>query len=128
MKSTVFLAVEEVLLLHAELIRRFGGSGGIRDKGLLESALARPRTGYYETLSLQAAALLQSLCLDDAFADGNKRVAFAATAIFLLVNGQRVVITADAGEAFLIERAIVGRAAIEEIATWIEAHLRPVAR
>ena len=126
MKSTQFLTLEEVLLLHGELIRRFGGSGGIRDKGLLESALARPRTGYYETLSLQGAALLQSLCQNHAFVDGNKRVAFAATAIFLLINGQRLVMTADAGETFLIERAIVGRASLEEIATWIENHVRPV--
>ena len=123
MKSTVFLSVEEVLLLHAELIRRFGGSGGIRDHGLLESALARPRTGHYQTLSLQAAALLQSLCQNHAFVDGNKRVAYAATAIFLRVNGQRLVATADEGERFVIDRAIVGRAALDEIATWIEAHL-----
>lgn len=128
MTNTLFLTLEEVLELHAELIRRFGGGGGVRDRGLLESALARPRTGYYETLSLQAAALLQSLCQNHAFVDGNKRVAFAATTIFLRVNGQRLVCTADDGEAFLIERAIVGRASLEEITSWVEARLEPVIR
>ncbi|HTE56237.1 MAG TPA: type II toxin-antitoxin system death-on-curing family toxin [Kofleriaceae bacterium] len=125
MKSTVFLTLEEVLVLHAELVRRFGGSGGIRDRGLLESALARPRTGYYETLSLQAAALLQSLCQNHAFIDGNKRVAFAATAIFLRMNGHDLMASADDAEHFLVERAIVGRAPLDEIASWLESHLRP---
>lgn len=124
MTSTSFLTLEEVLALHRELIRRFGGEPGVRDPGLLESALARPRSGYYETLSLQAAALLQSLCQNHAFLDGNKRVAFAATAIFLRLNGLHLVVTADEGEAFLIERAIVGRAQLDEIATWIERHVR----
>jgi death-on-curing protein len=122
--STLFLSLEEVLFLHAELIRRFGGNGGLRDRGLLESALARPRSGYYETLSLQAAALLQSLCQNHAFVDGNKRVAFAATAIFLRMNGYSLRVTADEGERFLIDRAIVGRAPLDEIASWLERHMR----
>jgi death-on-curing protein len=122
--TTLFLSLEEVLFLHAELIRRFGGNGGLRDRGLLESALARPRSGYYETLSLQAAALLQSLCQNHAFVDGNKRVAFAATAIFLRMNGHSLRVTADEGEQFLIERAIVGRAPLDEIASWLERHMR----
>lgn len=124
--STLFLSLEEVLFLHAELIRRFGGNGGLRDRGLLESALARPRSGYYETLSLQAAALLQSLCQNHAFVDGNKRVAFAATAIFLRMNGYSLVVNADDGERFLIDRAIVGRAPLDEIAGWLERNMRAV--
>lgn len=123
---TLYLSLEEVLFLHGELIRRFGGNGGLRDRGLLESALARPRSGYYETLSLQAAALLQSLCQNHAFVDGNKRVAFAATAIFLRMNGHALRVTADEGEEFLIQRAIVGRAELDEIAGWLERHMRAV--
>ncbi|HET6610633.1 MAG TPA: type II toxin-antitoxin system death-on-curing family toxin [Kofleriaceae bacterium] len=124
-RSSLFLTLEEVLELHRELLRRFGGTDGVRDLGLLESALARPRTGYYETLSLQAAALLQSLCQNHAFvfADCNKRVAFAATAIFLRINGYRLVVSADDGEEFLIHRAIIGRASLEEIASFIERFL-----
>lgn len=123
MNATVFLTLAEVLALHRDLIRRFGGNGGVRDPGLLESALARPRSGYYETLSLQAAALFQSLCQNHAFVDGNKRVAFSATAVFLRVNGHRLVVSADDAERFVIDRAIVGRAELDEIATWLERHL-----
>ena len=88
--------------------------------GLLESALIRPQTGYYDTLSLQAAALLQSLCRNHCFVDGNKRVAFACTAIFLRMNGYRLKVIPDAGETFLLERVIQQQAEIEEIAAWLE--------
>lgn len=57
--------------------------------------MARPRSGYYETLSTQAAALMQSLPRNHAFVDGNKRMAFALTAVFLRLNGYRLQVTAD---------------------------------
>lgn len=88
--------------------------------GLLQSALIRPQTGYYDTLSLQAAALLQSLCQNHCFVDGNKRVAFACTAIFLRMNGYRLGVKADVGESFMIDLVIQRKIAIEEIATWLE--------
>ena len=124
MKATLFPTLEECLTLHAELLHRFGGQGGLRDPGMLESALARPRSGYYSSLSAQAAALLQSLAMNQAFADGNKRVAFALTAIFLRMNGYRFPVSASDGEAFLIRRVIEGRADLEEITGWIESHMR----
>lgn len=124
MKATLFPTLEECLTLHAELMRRFGGQGGVRDPGMLESALARPRSGYYSTLSAQAAALLQSLAMNHAFTDGNKRVAFALTAIFLGMNGFRLPVTAPEGEIFLIGRVIEGRADLDEITRWIESHMR----
>jgi death-on-curing protein len=123
-KDTIFPTLEEALYLHDRLIERFGGSPGVRDLGLLESALARPRSGYYESLSLQAAALMQSLSQNHAFIDGNKRVAFALTAVFLHLNGYRLVVGADAAERFLIDRVIVAKAELEQIAAWIEKHLR----
>ncbi len=79
---------------------------GVRDLGLLESALARPRSGYYASISEQAAALLQSLAGNHAFVDGNKRGAFAATAVFLRMNGYKLVVDADEAERFLIEDVI----------------------
>ena len=99
-QPVLYLTLQETLELHEHLIRRFGGPAGVRDMGLLESALIRPQTGYYETLSMQAAALLQSLCQNHCFVDGNKRVAFAATAIFLRMNGYRLSVKADDGETF----------------------------
>lgn len=126
MKVTLYSTLEEVLNLHAILIERFGGTRGVRDMGLLESALMRPQTGYYDSLSLQAAALLQSLCQNHAFIDGNKRVAFAATAIFLRMNGFRLKVDPDNGEDFLIKKVIGAKATIDEIARWLENHLRKV--
>ena len=121
-----FLPTRASSVLFLDIIERFGGSGGVRDLGLLQSALMRPQTGYYSTLSLEAAALLQSLCQNDAFLDGNKRVAFAVTAIFLRMNGIRLKVDADNGENFLIKQVIGKKAAIEEIASWLEKHMQPV--
>jgi death-on-curing protein len=94
--------------------------------GLLESALIRPQTGYYETLSMQAAALLQSLCQNHCFVDGRKRVAFAATAIFLRMNGYRLSVQPDEGETFMVDQVIQKRMAIEDIATWLESRMKRV--
>jgi death-on-curing protein len=97
-QPALYLSLQETLELHEQLILRFGGPAGVRDMGLLESALIRPQTGYYETLSMQAAAMLQSLCQNHCFVDGNKRVAFAATAIFLRMNGYRLSVKAERRE------------------------------
>lgn len=123
MKTVLYPTLAETLELHNRLIERFGGKPGVRDLGLLESALMRPQTGYYKTLSLEAAALLQSLCQNDAFVDGNNRVAFATTAIFLRMNGYRLKVEADNGKSFLIERVIKARTDIQEIAAWLEKHM-----
>lgn len=126
MKVTLYPTLSETLKLHHILIERFGGSHGVRDLGLLESALMRPQTGYYTSLSLEAAALLQSLCQNHAFIDGNKRVAFAVTAIFLRMNGFRLKVDADNGESFLIKNVIGKKASIEEIAAWLEKYMKEV--
>lgn len=119
-RDTLFLTLEEMLDLHRQLIERFGGAQGVRDPGLLESALARPRSGYYASLSEQAAALLQSLAGNHAFIDGNKRVAFAATAVFLRMNGYALVAGAEEAERFLVDEVIVARADVAAIAAWLE--------
>ena len=126
MKTFLYPTLEETLELHQRLIERFGGSGGIRDLGLLESALMRPQTGYYKSLSLQASALLQSLCQNHSFVDGNKRIAFATTAIFLRMNGYRLIVDPDNGEHFLIHEVIQGKAHLELISDWIEKHIHKV--
>ena len=124
MKVTLFPTLEECLLLHEKLLFRFGGQAGVRDLGLLDSALARPRSGYYATLSEQAAAIMQSLALNHCFMDGNKRVSFALTAIFLRTNGYHLRVTANEGEKFLIQQVIEKKVGIPEIATWLEKHMR----
>jgi death-on-curing protein len=126
MEVVLYPTIQETLELHEQLIKRFGGSAGVRDLGLLESALLRPQTGYYETLSLQAAALLQSIIQNHSFIDGNKRVAFATTAIFLRMNGYRLKVEADNGESFLIDEVIQKRIPINDIATWLETNMQKV--
>lgn len=126
MKITLFPTLTETVELHSKLIDRFGGKDGVRDLGLLESALWRPQSGYYNTLSLQAAALLQSLTQNRSFIDGNKRVAFATTAIFLRMNGYRLKVDTDNGEFFMIETVIKNKASIELIAAWLEKHMHVV--
>jgi len=125
-KLTLFPTLEEALELHRLVLERFGGQPGARDLGMLQSALGRPQTGYYDTLWQQAAALLQSLAMNHPFIDGNKRVAFALTATFLRMNKYRLVVTAADGEAFLLQKVIAGRADVTEIAGWLESHTRPV--
>ena len=77
----------EVVEMHDELIRLFGGSLGLRDEGALASGLMRPQIGYYDGILQEAAATMESLAINHPFIDGNKRVAFATTDTFLRMNG-----------------------------------------
>ena len=98
-----FLTLEEVLEIHETLLREFGGPPGVRDLGLLESALFRPRTGYYHDLIEMAAALFESLLMNHPFVDGNKRVAFFSVDIFLRINGYRITVDSDEAHRKIIE-------------------------
>ena len=112
----------EALELHVRLIDRFGGAHGVRDLGLLDSALARPGAGYYSSLSEQAAALFQSVALNHCFVDGNKRAAFALAAVFLRMNGVRLRVDSQEGERFLIDEIIMAKVEVKAIGEWLEAH------
>jgi death-on-curing protein len=87
---TIYLSVADVLGLHRVLIERYGGATGVRDAGALDAALYRPQSGYYEDIIAEAAALMESLAINHPFIDGNKRIAFAATDVFLRINGYRI--------------------------------------
>jgi death-on-curing protein len=87
-----FLTIDEVLMMHEILIRRYGGSSGIRDRGQLEAAIFRPQSGYYADTTEEAAALFESLLVNHPFVDGNKRIAFAAMDVFLRINGCKLII------------------------------------
>jgi death on curing protein len=87
MKKIEYLSTIEVLSIHSVLIKKYGGTSGAVDIGLLESALFRPQTGYYKDLISQATALFESLIINHPFTDGNKRTAFAVTDVFLRING-----------------------------------------
>jgi death on curing protein len=95
---TRYLTSSQILSIHRDLITRFGGKEGIRDVGLVDSALGRLQTGYYHDVVEEAAALWESLSQNHPFVDGNKRVAFAATDVFLRINGMNI--TAPPNDVF----------------------------
>jgi death-on-curing protein len=88
----VFLTLAEVIDVHGDQIRRYGGQTGLRDLGLLESALAQPQASFggqwlHEDLYAMAAAYAYHLCQNHPFLDGNKRTALATALVFLELNG-----------------------------------------
>ena len=123
---TEFLTLDEVLELHERVIGRFGGSPGVRDLGLLESALYRPQTGYYEDLFEQAAALFESLLMNHPFVDGNKRVAFFATDVFLRLNGWKLEVDAKKAHRFLMGLLRHSQADFDHLVPWIRGAARPL--
>lgn len=119
-----FLSVEEAIAIHERLIERFSGSPGIRDKGLLESALFRPQTGYYKDIAEMAAALFESLLMNHAFVDGNKRVAFFATDVFLRLNGWKLSVEPAAAYSIIIGILESGDSNYDQILRWIKQSLK----
>jgi len=116
-----YLSLDEVLELHTILLERFGGPAGVRDMGLLESALFRPQSGYYGDLVEMAAALFESLINNHPFVDGNKRVAFFATDVFLRLNGYRFDIEAKSAHAFLLGLFESAECDMQHLRPWIAA-------
>ena len=97
---TQFLTPEQVLFLHSRLIAETGGSHGIRDLGMFLSALGRPQATFdekdlYPDLFSKTAALMDSLVRNHPFVDGNKRTAITSAALFLRINGHRLVVEND---------------------------------
>lgn len=122
-KRVLHLSVDEVLAIHARLLEEFGGPPGVRDLGLLESALFRPRTGYYRDMAEMAAALFESLLMNRPFIDGNKRVAFFATDVFLRLNGWKLQVEANKAHRFLIGLLEKRRCDFEHLLPWIRRSL-----
>jgi death-on-curing protein len=123
MAERVYLTVAEVIAIHHNQIEEYGGAHGLRDQGLLEAAVFRPQTGYYNDISDEAAALLESLVNNHAFVDGNKRVGFAAVHTFLLVNGYDLDVSSRSAYEFMIEAMEQGKFRFPLIHEWIAAHL-----
>lgn len=116
----------EALELHRRLIERFGGHGGVRDVGLLESALFRPQTGYYEDLAGMAAAMMESLLINHAFIDGNKRMAFFLTDVFLRMNGWHLRVHPGPAHRFIVKVAGDRKDRFQKIEAWIRKHARKI--
>lgn len=116
---TVYLTLDEVLHIHAELIRVFGGANGIRDKGLIESALLRPQTGYYADLIEETAAMWESLAMNHGFIDGNKRVAYACVELFLGLNDHIIIAENEDIIAFIYRHLEAGTFTKDVLDAWL---------
>ncbi len=119
------MSTEALILLHDESLAEHGGSSGIRDAGLLDSALARPLNlaAYGEPDVAELAACYGfGIAQNHAFVDGNKRTAFLAIGVFLGLNGKRLVVTQlDATETILqLAAGAINEASLVE---WIRRHL-----
>lgn len=123
---TEYVTTADALFFHQLLIERYGGTGGLRDAGALESALHRPQTGYYDTLIHEAAALLESLIQNHPFIDGNKRVAFAVTDVFLRINGYRITADSNTIYAALMKLFDEKTLDLEHLVSWLESIVEQV--
>jgi death-on-curing protein len=125
-----YLSIGQLLALHAQQLRRYGGGTGVRDRGALESALARPAATFggedlYPDIADKAAALMHSLALNHPFVDGNKRVAAFGAIVLAESNGHEFLATPDE----LVETTLAvaeGKMAVEALAIWFRQRLRSV--
>jgi death-on-curing protein len=125
-----YLTLGEVVELHERILAETGGASGIRDLGMLESALAQPRTTFggadlHPTLTDKAAALGFSLVANHPFIDGNKRVGHAAMEVFLVLNGYEIDAQLDEQERLMLDVAS-GTADRAKLASWLERHIQRV--
>lgn len=125
-----YLSVEQVLAIHSFQTRRFGGSRGVRDRGALESAVARPRATFggedlYPDLAAKAGALLHSLIANHPFVDGNKRVGVQALLVFLAANDHGLRVTPSALTRLALSAAR-GDLDAGALAIWIRQRLLPL--
>jgi death-on-curing protein len=121
MSEPIWLDVDEIIDMHAEQLAIFGGPEGIRDRGLLESAILRPvnQWHYGQTdMAALAAAYAYGLARNHAFVDGNKRIAFHALMVFLRVNG--IAFAPDPAHATTIILSLAaGEVSEESLTRWI---------
>jgi death-on-curing protein len=122
MNEPVWVTEEDCLSFHDKLLARFGGASGVRDKGLLLSALARPQHVFaYETPSLfdLAAAYAHGIVKNHPFIDGNKRSGFLAATLFLEANGIRF--NGDERDAVIQTLALAaGEATLQDFSAWLQ--------
>lgn len=116
--------LQEVLEIHQVLIQEFGGSQGVRDEGLLKSAIERPfsgfgETAFYPTPEEKASAILESIIKNHPFIDGNKRTGYVLMRLILMQFGKDIIATQDEKYSFVIEVAS-GQIEFQGIVAWIK--------
>jgi death-on-curing protein len=126
-----YLALPEVVELHRRVLQATGGAPGIRDLGVLESAIAQPKATFngvdlYPTLVEKAAALCLALVQGHPFVDGNKRVGHAAMETLLVLNSAELDAPIGDQEHVMLDLAS-GRIDRTQLAEWLRQHLTPLA-
>ncbi len=121
------LTLEQVVTLHQRVVEQSGGATGIRDRGILESALAQPYMSYdgqdlYPTLIEKVAALGFSLINNHPFVDGNKRIGHAAIEVTLLMNGYEIQADVDTQETIIFAIA-ASEMSREYFLEWLQKHI-----
>jgi death-on-curing protein len=121
-----YLTPEQVLFIHSRLVAETGGSHGVRDLGLLESVVARPRATFdgrelNPDLFTKAAALMDSLINNNPFVDGNKRTGITSAGLFLRINGWKLTAISEELEMCALRVATVGMK-VAELALWLRGN------
>lgn len=124
--SLRYVEIDTACLIHSRIIARAKSKAGVRDFSLLHSAIERPKATYagrdlYPTIFAKAAALLQSLCLNHPFIDGNKRTAWTVTHKFLWDNGYHLKSKRMEAADFMVY-VDKGKPELVEIAKWLRLH------
>ena len=125
---TRYLSLAQVIRLHQRIIEETGGSNGLRDLGLLESAVAQPQQTFggedlHPTLAGKTTALGFSLIKNHAFVDGNKRIGHAALEAMLMLNGFELEVSVDEAEAEILAVA-AGERTRQQFEEWVVAHVK----
>jgi death-on-curing protein len=121
-----YLAPEQVLFIHARIIDESGGAHGVRDTGLLKSAIGRPQATFdgrdlYADVWHKAASLMESLISNHPFIDGNKRTSIASASLFCRRNGFRLMCEQQEIETFALDMALK-KISLGHAAAWLEQH------
>jgi death-on-curing protein len=119
-----YITKEEVIFIHRNLIDEFGGLHGIRDNNSLESSVIRPQSGYYNDIYEEASALMESLASNHSFIDGNKRISFFATDVFLRMNEYFIDCEIKDAYKFYIENLKNNSFHFENIFNWLKENVR----
>jgi death on curing protein len=122
----IWVTVATALAVHDEQLAEHGGAPGVRDVGLLESALARPRNAYQHgerSYAAMAASLAAGIARNHPFIDGNKRVSLVLMELFLALNGLELVATDEDCVVIMLALAS-GEVAGDELADWLAARIR----
>ena len=128
MKNIVFILKYVIIYFHEQLIDLYGGTMGIRDEGMLDSALGQPKVMFgdsflNDSITEMAAAYGFHLCNNHPFIDGNKRIAFVAMDTFLQKNGYEICATEKEAYGIMIKLAS-GKLTKEELTTWLENNIK----